>query len=258
MNPQHAWLYLGMITVVVACGGSVQKNDGASASAGSSSSAGVGEAGAAARGGSISAGGGATTAGTLSLGGEPTCGAVDCALVDCGEGEVPVLRPGNCCTTCEPRAGGCENVTCEPVEACGEDYELTQPPGACCVGCMPKSVTFCNEIECLVSNCAPGYIPEDRLGGCGCDCVPDPLYCRDDTDCVMADKPRACCGCPEAITWRQYEVEPCWSEVGSPRPLPPACKPEVTCDAICAACPNFGEVADCSEHRCVARAYGLK
>lgn len=252
MNPQHAWLYLGMITVVVACGGGVHKNDSASGSAGSSTGGGAGEAGAAARGGSMSAGAGASTAGGSSSGAGNNCAEVDCPLPACNDDEAPARPPWGCCPTCEPR-GSCEDVRCEPVEVCGEDYELTQPPGACCVGCMPKSVTFCNEIECLTSNCRPGYVPEDRLGGCGCGCVPDPLYCRDDTDCVMVDKPRACCGCPEAISWRQYEVEACWSQVASPRPLPQACYPEVTCDALCAPCPEPREAAECSEGRCVAR-----
>lgn len=258
MKPQNAWFYLWLVTLAAACGGTVSKSD--VGSAGTSSSGGNGnEAGASARSGSPSVGGSFGTAGALSLGGGPNCATVGCPPVACTEEEVAVLTQGACCQTCKPRAGGCEEVTCEPVEACPEGYELAQPPGACCLGCVPKtSGVPCDEIACPQTSCPLGYTRGDLLGGCCYDCVPDPLYCRDNDDCVMADKPRECCGCPEAITLRQYELEPCWSEVGSPRPLPSTCYPQATCDALCAPCVDLGDAADCSEHRCVARGYGLK
>lgn len=259
MNLQHAVLPLSLAALLVACGGTVSKNEGG-ASAGTSSSGGNGSESGASTGGSASnVGGSFGTAGNLSVGGEPSCSTANCATVDCGEDEVPVLRPGACCTTCSPKPGGCEDVKCEPVEACAQGYELAQPPGACCVGCVPKpGGVACHEIACPQTSCPLGYVRGDLLGGCCYDCVPDPLHCRNDEDCVMADRPRACCGCPEAITRRQYHDEPCWSELGNPRPLPQACYPQATCDALCAPCENLGNAAVCSEHRCAARGFGLK
>ncbi len=238
------------LSLAVACGGNVFKDQGSSGDAGSGALAGSSSAG--------GSGGGVGTAGTLSLGGEPSCATVRCATIDCNEDEVAVLQPGGCCTTCEPKVGGCEDVKCEPVERCNEGYELTQPPGACCVGCVPKSGgVSCQEIACPETACPLGYVRGDLLGGCCYDCVPDPLYCRARSDCVIADKPRACCGCPEAITLRQYQAEPCWSEVGSERAIPQSCYPQATCDAVCAPCLSERGV-ECSEHRCISRGFGLK
>lgn len=263
MKLPRASLPLSIAALVVACGGTVSKTNGSSSAggtaAGNSSSAGNGsEPGAGARGGAPSVGGTVGTTGGLSLGGAPSCATVDCATVDCQDDEVPVLAPGACCATCQPRANGCEAVKCQPITDCGDGYELAQPPGACCVGCVPKpGGVACREIACPETSCAPGYVRGDVLGGCCYDCVPDPLYCREDADCVLADKPRACCGCPEAITRRQFEAEPCWFEPGGERSIPSTCYPDTICDAACGPCSTI-EAAKCRGSRCTSRHDGLK
>jgi hypothetical protein len=254
MNLQHAVLPLSIAALLVACGGTVSQND-RTGSAGASASGGTGSQSGASGGGSSSVG----TAGSLSVGGEPTCTTIECAPPPCGKDEISVLRPGACCETCEPKAGGCEDVKCQPVGACGEGYELAQPPGACCAGCIPKpGFVACVNITCPPARCPLGYVRGDLLGGCCYDCVPDPLYCRDSSDCLMADRPRECCGCPEAITRRQYEAEACWSDLLAPRPRPATCYPQVTCDALCGACDNESDYAECAENRCIPRRFGLK
>lgn len=263
MNLQNTVLPLALAMLLMGCGGTVSKNDGGGsagtlsmgASAGTLSFGGTGnESGASAGGTAPTVGGTFGTAGSLNLGGAPSCATVTCTAADCLEGQVPVLRPGACCTTCEPQSDGCEEVKCQPVEACAEGYELAQPAGACCVGCVPQpGVVACREVACPQTSCPLGYVRGDEVGGCCYDCVPDPLYCRGIEDCVMAEQPNACCGCPEAITRRQYQREPCWSQPGSPRPLPPTCYPQLTCDALCGACDNDGQIAVCSQRRCMSR-----
>lgn len=212
--------------------------------------------GASSMGGSAAAGS-IGTAGTPSSAGGPSCANVDCPSVDCGDDQVPVRLPGACCTTCQDKPVGCEDVKCYPLEECRDGYVVAQPPGACCSGCMPKSPPVpCIETGCP-QECAPGYVRGDLLGGCCYECLPDPLYCRGNADCVMADKPRSCCGCPEAITRRQYDSELCWSELALPRPIPQSCYPQVTCDALCGACPQ-ADIAACVDHRCTLHSLDLK
>ncbi|MDF3071088.1 MAG: hypothetical protein K0R38_6689 [Polyangiaceae bacterium] len=259
MNLQHAVLPLSIAALVVACGGTVSQND-RNGSAGTPTSAGNGSASGASTGGTAaSAGGSVATAGSLSVGGAPTCTTVECEPPACRKDEISVLRPGDCCETCQPAAGGCEDVKCQPVEPCGEGYELAQPAGACCVGCIPKpGFVACVNITCPPARCPLGYVRGDLLGGCCYDCVPDPLYCRDGNDCLVADRPRECCGCPEAITRRQYDAEACWSELRAPRPRPATCYPQVTCDAVCGPCEPQSDYPDCEENRCVSHGFGLK
>ena len=252
----------------VACGGAVfgsrDGGDGGSSSGGSTSTAGKpSKAGSSGRGGSSSSGGVGTagtlptagsvgTAGSVSMGGGPNCAAVDCAFPMCADGAVPITLPGQCCPTCPPPQFGCEGVKCAPVMACGMGYTLSQPVGACCKGCVPNpGGTFCTDIACPPDNhCPLGYIGGDTVGGCCTDCVPDPLFCNDDDECAIADRPRPCCGCPEAISMRQYSADECWSLVSMPRMAPPECQPQFGCDAVCGACPPPGK-AVCSNHHCV-------
>lgn len=257
MNLLHAVSLCSLAVLLMACGGTVARNEGGGSAGAASRGGSSSQAGESARAGSSSVGGGVGTGGSASVGGGSHCEA--CVTVDCGEGEVAVLEPGACCPTCRPDvARGCEGVACAPYLGCPEGYERVEPPDTCCVGCLPKpGGVACNEIACPQTSCPLGYIRGDVLGGCCYDCVPDPLYCSEDAECVMADKPRACCGCPEAITRRQYDAEPCWSEVGTPRPISRMCFPDATCDAVCAPCPQGLEAA-CIDHRCTLRDVLLK
>jgi hypothetical protein len=65
----------------------------------------------------------------------------------------------------------------------------------------------------------------------------------------MADRPRACCGCAEAISKRALDDDACWTPVTDPRPIPEECYPDVTCDRLC-ECPVPG-TAICVENRCI-------
>jgi hypothetical protein len=44
-------------------------------------------------------------------------------------------------------------------------------------------------------------------------------------------------------------ADPCWSDVDMPRPIPKACYPEVTCGALCEACPAPLNGV-CNDHHC--------
>jgi hypothetical protein len=259
--------------LALACGGSVfsrGNDDGGAAGAGASASTGgqgvggpsggsTSKAGAAVSGGSAPIAGSIGVAGSVAAGGAPTCADIACALPLCADGAKPVTLPGACCPSCPGPKQGCEDVKCEPVGECADGYVLSFPAGACCPGCLPKepASVACIEIACPQTPCQPGYVRGDVLGACCHECLPDPLYCTSASDCVMADKPRSCCGCPEAITRRQFDGEPCWSEVGKPRMVPQSCYPQVTCDALCGACPEPEPVA-CRGQRCVAGQLGLK
>lgn len=255
-----------LATLVAACGGSVfaPRDDGGNgaSSGGGNSSQGASSAtagktsagGSGSSGGSSSVGGTRPTAGTTSTGGSSTggsmgCQAVDCAYPLCSDGQMPVTKPGQCCPTCPPPLQGCANVKCQPVMACPAGYVIGQPPGACCEGCVPQGGVACVDIACPPSACPLGYVGGDAVGGCCTDCVPDRLFCNDDSECVIADRPRSCCGCPEPVTRREYDADACWSDVDMPRPIPKACYPQVTCDALCGACPPPLN-AVCSNHRC--------
>jgi hypothetical protein len=253
------------VLLAAACGGSAFSGggdgDGGSGSGGSAGSS--SQAGKPSTGGTSSSGGSATTggrpgtggsvsvAGSVGVAGGPNCAAVDCAYPVCSDGAEPVIKPGECCPTCPPPTSGCEDVTCLPVSECGEGYELGQPVGACCKGCVPKGgQVACAEIACPPDKtCPAGYVRGDLVGGCCYDCVPDPLYCSDVSDCVTADRPRSCCGCPEAISRRMYDADECWSDVDMPRMIPQSCYPQVVCGAVCGACASPGPLL-CAGHRC--------
>ena len=171
------------------------------------------------------------------------------------DGAEPVVAPGECCPTCPPPLAGCEGVTCQPIEKCEAGYEFSRPEGACCAGCVPEAGGVgCREVACNPDlTCPLGYVRGDLVGGCCYDCLPDPLFCNDFDDCVAADRPRSCCGCPEAISQRLYAADECWSDIQAPRMIPQSCYPEVTCDAVCGACPTPG-TPTCNSHRCVLEA----
>ena len=262
-------LSLGAISAV-ACGGAVfgsgDPGEGGSSSgasggsssagkpskAGSSSKAGTTSTGGVGTSGSTSTGGSVGVAGSVSMGGGPNCEAVDCPDPVCANGSMPVRVPGQCCPTCSPEPSSCDGVQCKPVMSCDMGYTLEQPAGACCEGCVPNpGGVACPKIACPAGNqCPLGYIRGDEMGGCCTDCVPDPLFCNADDDCAIADRPRPCCGCPEAISMREYLADECWSLVAMPRMLPPECQPAFVCDAICSPCPPPGK-AVCSNHRCL-------
>jgi hypothetical protein len=225
--------------------GSVSGHAGKSSTAGSSSSAGTSSLG-----GSTGTGGTSGKAGSNGTGGID-CRAVDCAFPVCEDGAAPIAKPGECCPTCPPPQTGCDGVMCLPVTDCGPGYELKRPEGACCEGCVPKpGGVGCLEIACPPDKtCPAGYVRGDLVGGCCYDCVPDPLYCGDVADCLIADKPRSCCGCPEAISQRMYAADECWSDVDMPRMIPQECYPQMTCDAVCGPCPEPGPLS-CASHRC--------
>jgi hypothetical protein len=266
--PTRAHLTVLVAVLAFACGGNVfskgdddgsgGKGTGGDGNGGMTSAGKAGSTGKAgtATGGSMPTAGGPSMGGAVPIGGGPNCLAVDCAFPMCADGAMPSVKPGECCPTC-PNTDGCEAVKCEPVSKCGFGYTLSRPPGACCTGCFPDPGVGCREIACPQTECAPGYVRGDLVGGCCYDCVPDTLYCDEPADCVIADKPRSCCGCPEAITRRQYAEEPCWSEPGVMRMIPQSCYPQVTCDALCGACPDPG-AATCIDHRCTQRGLGLK
>ena len=221
----------GVLAVfVAACGGTVfsrgedgeggASNNGASANLGGSSSTSgkPSKAGASSRAGSSAVGGTNGAAGAISMGGGVNV--------------------------------GCQNVECQPVMGCPSGYVLSQPAGACCQGCVPQpGGIVCPRVACPHSVCPLGYVGGSLVGGCCTECVPDALFCNDTSDCVVADKPRSCCGCPEIISRRQYDAEPCWSDVATPRMIPQSCYPQVTCDAICGPCPAQPRVS-CENHRC--------
>ncbi|HXK18309.1 MAG TPA: hypothetical protein VNG33_10930 [Polyangiaceae bacterium] len=267
--------------LAAACGGSVfgQKDDtGASGSAsggntghaGSTGSAGKpSTAGSSASGGSTSTGGSASAggsvgtagmmgvAGSVGVGGFMDCGFIECAEPICADGATPITPPGQCCPTC-PAPQACSGVMCTPVMACPMGYTLGQPPGACCQGCVPNpGGVACPKIACGDTTCPLGYVRGDLVGGCCTECVPDPLFCNADSDCVVADRPRPCCGCPEAISSRQYAADPCWSALDMPRMTPQSCQPQVVCNIACVECPTPGP-ATCRAHRCSDLSVGAK
>lgn len=258
------WAFVvGALSLAAACGGSAfsggDASQAGSSNAGTSSSQ-AGKPGAAgsnsgggsgSTGGASAAGGAVGVAGTTGVGGGPNCFAVPCPYPLCDDGAEPVIKPGECCPSCPVRSPSCDSVMCQPVMDCGEGYELAQPAGACCPGCVPKpGGVACREIACPADHLCPlGYVRGDLVGGCCYDCVPDPLFCNDASECVTADRPRSCCGCPEAISRRMYDADECWSNVDAPRTLPQSCYPQNTCDALCGMCAPPGPLL-CANHRC--------
>ena len=275
MTFRSAYFPCLLATLAVACGGAVfghqddpgvggsSTSGGSSSHAGSSASAGKsGSGGASASGGSVGPGGtvgsagSIGTAGSISMGGGPNCEAVDCAFPLCEDGAMPVTPPGQCCPTCPPPQPSCKDVMCTPVMECGMGYTLAQPPGACCQGCVPNpGGVACPKIACGDTTCPLGYVRGDLVGGCCTDCVPDPLFCHDASECVVADRPRPCCGCPEAISTRQYAADACWSALDMPRMIPDSCQPQFVCNVVCQPCAPPGAVS-CLNHRCVEMGTG--
>lgn len=275
MSLRHASLACSLAAFAAACGGTVfsQRDDlgeggsngaGASASRGGTTStsgkpskagnSGVG--GASAAGGKTGSAGSPAIAGSTSMGGAANCGLVDCAFPMCSDGQMPITLAGECCPSCPPPRLGCSTVQCQPVVGCPKGYVLSQPAGACCQGCVPQpGAVECPEIACPPSTCPLGYVRGDLVGGCCTECVPDALFCNDNSECVVADRPRSCCGCPQPITRREYAADVCWSDVHAPRAIPQGCYPQVICDAICGACPPPLS-ASCQYHRCAE--VGLK
>ncbi len=225
---------------------------GTSSTAGKPSKAGASTSGGASNtGGSKGVAGSTSVAGSSGVGGGPNCEAVDCAFPVCGDGQMPTTPAGECCPRCPPPQVGCDNVMCEPVLGCPSGYTQELPLGACCQGCMPPPGQVpCPEIACPDTACPLGYIRGDRVGGCCTECVPDALFCNQHSECVVAGRPRSCCGCPEVISLREYDADVCWSSVDEPRMIPEDCHPDFVCGAICAACPPpLGAV--CQDHHCV-------
>jgi hypothetical protein len=68
-------------------------------------------------------------------------------------------------------------------------------------------------------------------------------------DCVVADKPRSCCGCPEVLARRALEQDRCWYEIDRPRELDDDCYPKSACDVLCGACEPVAGVL-CVDNRC--------
>lgn len=157
--------------------------------------------------------------------------------------------PGHCCPQCVDLL--CAGVVCEEPEDCGGERTYTRPDGACCAGCMPDEPATCPDIECPPDvTCPLGYVQGTLLDGCCSECLPDPLYCQTRDDCVRVDRPRACCGCPEVISVRALDDDPCWRPVEASRPFPDECYPDAYCDVLCGECPEWGTL-ECISNRCV-------
>lgn len=250
------------VALAAACGGSTFNKTGDGGEAGSVATGGASSvAGKPSRAGSsnagdMSGGGSSAVAGTAAAAGAPNCAAVDCAYPACTDGAVPYTPAGSCCPICSPpRTTSCDGVMCQDATSCPQGYKTDLPPGACCAGCVPDGTAGCLLISCPKSLCPAGYVRGDQLGGCCTDCLPDPKYCNADADCVIADRPRSCCGCPEAISTRMYAADDCWSMPSAPRMVPQDCYPQAVCDAVCGACAPPG-IARCENHHCLEM--GLK
>lgn len=280
----HRAVTLLLVAAAVGCGGATElkgqaDGSGGSDSGGSGSTGGDGSGGATSGGNtsstSVSTSATATNGVTSTTG--DICIGLDCAFPACPDGEL-IVPPAECCPVCscslvecEPLncpsdrtvtpAGaccpvcadaGCEGVVCEGPTECDAGYVFSRPDGACCGSCVPgPEGVLCPDIPCPPEpSCALGYIAGQAVGACCSQCLPDPLYCADSRDCVLADRPRSCCGCPEVISTRALDDDPCWSPVGMPRDIPEECYPDAICDAFCGACPDPGE-AVCQNNRCV-------
>lgn len=157
--------------------------------------------------------------------------------------------PGHCCPQCVDLL--CTGVVCEEPEDCNGDRKYTRPDGACCAGCMSVEPAACNDIDCGPDvTCPQGYVRGDLMGGCCYECLPDPLYCQTPDDCVRAVRPGSCCGCPELVSVRALDDDPCLRPVEASHSVPDECYPEPYCDVICAECPAWGALG-CVDNRCV-------
>lgn len=264
MFPRAVTLFL--VATAVGCGGATASHgDDASGGTGGDASGGTSSNTT-----STSAGGTNNTTGST-----PNCPSLPCGGLSCPDGQLTV-PPGACCPVCscslaecEPLdcpsgrtltpAGACcpqcaeaqcEGVVCEGPTTCDSNSTFSRPAGACCAACLQLPGVGCALVACPEDlECPSGYVAGDLVGGCCYECLPDPLYCFDSGDCVLANRPRTCCGCEEAISTRALEDDPCWVPAGEPWDIPAECYPEVTCDALCGECPDPGEVA-CVDYRC--------
>jgi hypothetical protein len=285
--PRFAWLLVfTTFALIASCGGESIRTSGDAGEAGEAQSGSAGSVPTSGQGGSATTSGGAggnapvggaqSGAGTGGAGGcgnlEPPCAApycpegeivnvpcgcsycscdsVDCALIECDQGYVPVRPDGACCDVCMPVDNACDTVMCgSPPPDCPTGRSWRRPAGACCAACVPDEPPSCPEIACNPDlQCAPGFVVGDGVNGCCFERVPDPLYCVANDDCVVATKPSGCCSCPEVISRRLYDEDKCW--VGADdRPVPLECSGDIACDVACAPCPNPGEPW-CVDGRC--------
>jgi hypothetical protein len=253
-----AWLALFLAAGAAACGGAFSHSDMGNSSGGGSSLGGASttagkpsKAGASANAGTGGGGGTPGVGGSLSMGGGASCTGVDCAFPICADGQTPITLAGQCCPSCPTSLVGCDNVSCQGDTGCPAGYGFGQPPGACCAGCVPQpGGVMCPTVACPRNVCPLGYVNGVVVGGCCTECVPDAQFCNDDSECVLADRPQACCGCPAPISVRSYNDDPCWSDVHAPRKIPSSCYPQIKCDEVCGACSPPG-LAACQNHRCV-------
>jgi hypothetical protein len=153
-------------------------------------------------------GGGPSGAGGDGSGGKGTCaGEAACGLVfGCGEGSISVIKPGDCCPSCEPVGSGgasagsgggtssggsvgvagssgsgghCGAVNCPAIFCNGL---LVSTPGQCCPICQPGSGgagggANCSNVACPGFACAQGYHSVVEPGQCCPTCVPDADAC---------------------------------------------------------------------------------
>lgn len=167
----------------IACGGSavdVRGSGGAGSSGGAVSHGGAGSSGSGA-----SHGGSVGYAGAVSYGGAGSSGGnacdVGCPLILCNG--ISVLKPGDCCPTCEPSGGassgggtGICDLPCIGI-GCGPGFKQVTEPGACCPSCVPDGSAgtggSCAAVDCAAYDCAPGYTLEYQPGACCPTCVPN-------------------------------------------------------------------------------------
>jgi hypothetical protein len=185
-----------------------------------------------------------------------TCDGVGCPAVDCPADMVMVREPGACCDTCVPAASSCESVVCQDPGPCDANFSLKRLPGACCASCVPNDdqPVGCLEIACPETlECPLGYTAGGGdNGGCCYECVPDRLFCMSHDDCLLASKrhPSSCCACPQVISQRLYDEDPCWFGAFDGRPEPAECAPECDSNLAC-PCAHPGE-RYCEDHQCVS------
>jgi len=180
------------------------------------------------------------------------------APVDCPGGEL--IQPECGCPHCTAALPGCELVICPPDASdapCPPDSVWFRPSGACCGACMPVEVS-CVEIACPALTCAPGFAPGDGVSACCDQCVPDPKYCETYEDCFLAKRVDDCCGCPIAVSVREFNEDPCLISDSSHRVPPTSCGVPSDCDAPC-ECPEWGNFPECStRNQCMLVIASLK
>jgi hypothetical protein len=261
---------------------------GGQSSAGGWTTGGFPSGGRSAFGGAIGLGGTYSQGGAISKGGSGGCSQISCAYPYCPDGVVTtppgqccpvcscantvcaqpicppgvglVTPPGACCPVCASNStDSCSQVVCNLTpQPCPQGYMPGREPGACCAGCVPNGDPIsinCSGVACpaIEQLCSLGYTPGHYMSECCDGCIPDPKYCQHDSDCLIADRPRSCCGCPEAISIRMYQEDACWFDVSAPRPIPQSCYPQAVCGAYCGVCAPPGTAMcvgnQCTEYR---------